>query len=140
MLLAGCEKEFLPKIDSKPVLCVNSLITAGEPINVNVTHTWVFNDVKGDTLHNVTDAKVSIYINGELASDNDIPKEGDNIRIVAQSEEYGDAEASVTVPYSVPIELMDFTHEILDANDNPYLQNTEDIRFNLKFRIKVFWR
>lgn len=138
MLLAGCEKEFLPKIDSKPVLCVNSLITAGEPINVNVTHTWVFNDVKGDTLHNVTDAKVSIYINGELASDNDIPKEGDNIRIVAQSEEYGDAEASVTVPYSVPIELMDFTHEILDANDNPYLQNTEDIRFNLKFRIKVY--
>lgn len=138
MLLAGCEKEFLPKIDSEPVLCVNSLITAGEPIDVKVTHTWVFNDVSGDTLHDVADAKVHVYINGELASENDIPKEGDNIRIVAQSDEYGYAEASVTVSYSVPIELMDFTHEVVDAIDDPYLQNTDDIRFNLKFRIKVY--
>lgn len=138
LLLAGCEKEFMPKIDSEPVLCVNSLITAGEPIDVNVTHTWVFNDIKGESLHDVTDAKVSIYINGELASEDDIPKEGDHIRIIVHSEEYGDAEASVTVPYSVPVELMDFTIEVVDTIIDADCPMAEDIMFNTKFRIKVY--
>lgn len=37
-LLTGCYEDFNPEIDTKPVLCLNSLITAGKPIEVDITH------------------------------------------------------------------------------------------------------
>lgn len=102
-LLTGCYEDFTPGIDTKPVLCLNSLITAGEPIEVTVTHTWLYTDEKASFDHKVDDAEVYIYANGELVDDGFLPSEGDRIKIVAQSKTYGSAEAEVTVPKSVPI-------------------------------------
>lgn len=99
-LLTGCYEDFTPDIDTTPVLCINSLITAGEPINVQVSRTWLYTDREPSVL---TDATVSIYANGVLQDESYIPREGDSIKIVAHSDTYGDAEAEVTVPVAVPI-------------------------------------
>ena len=102
-LLTGCYEDFNPEIDTKPVLCLNSLITAGEPIEVEVSHTWMFNDEKAENNHKVTDASVTILANERIVGSDYLPKEGDKIRIVAESPTYGNALAEVTVPFATPV-------------------------------------
>lgn len=103
VLMTGCYEDFNPDIDIEPVLCMNSLITAGKPIEVQVSRTWLFTDDNLSNDHSVSDAIIHIYANGEKKGEDYIPMEGDHIRIVAESKEYGIAEAEVTVPYSVRI-------------------------------------
>ncbi|MDE6134203.1 MAG: DUF4249 domain-containing protein, partial [Muribaculaceae bacterium] len=88
-LLTGCYESFNPEIDTVPVLCLNSLITAGEHIEVEVTHTWLFNDEKTERNHDVKDAVVTILVNEMIVGSDYLPKEGDKIRIVAESPTYG---------------------------------------------------
>lgn len=115
LLLTGCYEDFTPTIDTKPVLCINSLITAGEPIELSLTHTWLYTDMKDiNENHDVDDATVIIYANGEEVDKDYLPKEGDAIRIVAESKTYGKAEAEVTVPVSVPISSVKWNAEITD--------------------------
>lgn len=102
-LLTGCYEDFNPDIDTKPVLCLNSLIKAGEPIEVEVTHTWIFNDEKSARNHDVKDATVTILVNERIVGPDYLPKEGDTIRIVAESPTYGTATAEVIVPLATPI-------------------------------------
>ena len=102
-LLTGCYEDFNPEIDTKPVLSLNSLITAGEPIEVEVSHTWMFNDEKAENNHKVTDASVTILANERIVGSDYLPKEGDKIRIVAESPTYGNAIAEVTVPFATPV-------------------------------------
>ncbi len=109
LLLSSCYEDFEPHIDTQPVLCLNSLITPGNPIEVKVTHTWVFTDERGEKNHNVEDATLQIYANGELVDSDYLPQEGDRIRIKAISSKYGDAEAEVTVPIATKISSLDFT-------------------------------
>lgn len=113
ILLTGCYEEFTPTIDTKPVLCINSLITAGEPIEVSVTHSWLYTDMKVYDKHEVDDATVKIYVNGSLIDTDYLPKEGDSIKIVAESKTYGKAEAEVSVPYSVPIGSVKWNAEVI---------------------------
>lgn len=108
LILTGCHEELDLNIDTTPVLCLNSLITAGEPISVKVTHTWVYTDESSRKDHSVKDAVLSIYVNDELKEYGCIPKEGDRIRLSAYSPTYGSAEAEVTVPYATRID--DLTH------------------------------
>mgnify|MGYP000755332705 FL=1 len=136
-LVVGCTETFDPKIDTEPVLCINSLITAGQPIEVRVTHTWMFNDVKGDSIHDVRDARIYIYANGEQVMEDYIPQEGDNIRIVAQSNKYGEAEASVSVPRAVPISLVEFTPEMTYWYKDSTEEMLESVNFNLKVLLKI---
>lgn len=137
MLLTGCYETFEPKIDTKPVICINSLITAGEPIEVEVTHTWAFNNEYEGNNHNVDDAVISIYVNGTLQHEDYIPKEGDDIRIVAESGKYGSAEASVTVPEAVPISAIEFTPDILSIRKNEEQPMDAYISFNMKIAMKI---
>lgn len=137
LLLTGCYEDFDPNIETKPVLCINSLITAGEPIEIKVSHTWMFNNENGEKNHSVEDAKISIYANGMLQADNYIPKEGDNIRIVAESKKYGSAEASVIVPEAVPINSVDFSPVVLNVGKNADLPMSEDLTFNMKISMKI---
>lgn len=97
-LLSGCYTDFAPDIQSKPVLCINSLMTAGEPISVDVTRSWVYTDMKGEKNHDVKDAVVTIYANNLQVEEDYLPQEGDEIRIHAFSPTYGEAEATVEVP------------------------------------------
>lgn len=136
-LLTGCYETFEPKIDTEPVLCINSLITAGEPIEIEVTHTWVFNNEYESNNHSVDDAVISIYVNGTLQNEDYIPKEGDDIRIVAESGKYGSAEASVTVPEAVPISALEFTPEILSIWKNEEQPMSESLSFNMKIAMKI---
>ncbi len=111
-MLTGCYEDFEPHIDTTPVLCLNSLITPGSPIEVQITRTWVFTDEEGEKNHSVDDAALSIYANGELVDSDYIPAEGDHIRLVATSLKYGKAEAEVTVPVSTQIYIAKTTPKI----------------------------
>ena len=123
VLLTGCYEPFTPDIDTKPVLCLSSLITAGEPIEVTVTHTWLYTDEAATLNHEVDDAVVSVYANGEEVGEDYIPQEKDRIRIVAESKTYGSAEAEVTVPESVPIDAVEWDAVVTDIwrSDDPTL-------------------
>ncbi|MDE5872164.1 MAG: DUF4249 domain-containing protein, partial [Muribaculaceae bacterium] len=108
ILFTGCYTDFNPDDYSSPVLCINSAITAGEPIEVTVSRTWRYNEPLDSAEMEVKDARISIYINGVIQESGSVASEGDEIRIVAESAEYGKAESSVKVPYSVPIDDVKF--------------------------------
>lgn len=103
-MLIGCTEDFIPNIDVTPVLCINSLVAAGEPITVKITRSWLYTDDSADDC-DVKDATVTIYANGNVVDDQYIPDYGDTIRIVANSPTYGSAEAEVNVPAPVPVRI-----------------------------------
>lgn len=122
-ILTGCYEDFTPDTDFKPVLCMNSLITAGEPVEVRLSHTWLYSEGGLDKEHAVTDATTAIYVNGERAADGYTAREGDHIRIVADSRTYGHAEAEVTVPQPVnhgELEWHPVITEIQDLHEDGY--------------------
>ena len=140
-LLTGCYDDFNPEIDTKPVLCLNSLITAGDPIEVKVSHTWVFNNHKGQNDHAVTDAKVTILANDKIVGSDYLPKEGDKIRIMADSPTYGSATAKVVVPHAIPVGKVKFTPVVTNIwkgdEDFYHYQMLADITFNLNIEMDV---
>ncbi len=139
LVLAGCREEFIPLIDTKPVLCLNSLITAGEPIEVSVTHTWLYTDVKGEKDHTVNDASIAVYANGSLVNDDYIAQEGDQIRIEAFSKTYGEAWAEVKVPIATPILDVSYQPKVTDS----WFENGQqgglsvDISFNISTTLTI---
>ncbi len=124
IVLTGCYENFTPDVDTKPVLCLNSLITAGQPIEVSVTHSWFYTDETGAADRQVKDAKVNIYVNGELVGDDYLPQDGDIIKIIAESQTFGSAEAEVTVPVSIPIESLEWEAAVTGKEDWNYTDET----------------
>lgn len=140
LMLTGCYEDFVPDIDVTPVLCINSLITAGEPVEVNVSRTWLYTDVQSEKNHSVSDAAVSVYANGELVGADYLPREGDRIRIVADSPTYGHAEAEVTVPHSVEARVVGWEADNIVFSPDYYAEDYEmsgTLRFNLKVKLEV---
>lgn len=115
ILFAGCYETFSPDIPEKPVLCVNALLTAGEPMDIRISRTWLYNDTAGNRHHEITDARIYVNVNGHPQDPEYIPKEGDLIHILAESPRYGKAEAEVRVPYAVPIEANYINCELTDS-------------------------
>lgn len=141
LLLTGCYEDFSPEIDTKPVLCLNSLITAGEPIEVRVTHTWIFNDDKSENNHDVTDAVLTILVNERIVGPDYLPKEGDKIRIVAESPTYGTATAEVIVPFATPVGNVTVSPVVTgirkaDESSSGYGMDV-DVTFNLNIGMDV---
>ena len=136
-IFTGCFEYFTPEEDTKPVLCINSIITAGEPIEVSVSHSWLFNDRVGAENHQVHDAEVSVYANGIIVGPDYLPEEGDRIRITAESAVYGKAEAEVEVPVSVPVESVDWTAEITDKSDLDGFSPTTDTKYYMSLNAKM---
>lgn len=138
LLLTSCWENFDPRIDTKPVLCLNSLITAGQPIEVKVTRTWVFTDEEGTKDHSVTDAVVEIYANGQLVDSEYLPEEGDRIRIHASSLKYGEAEAEVSVPFAPEISNVVFSPKVIRFSQTPIKHDTGiDADFTFDIRISM---
>lgn len=139
--LTGCYESFTPGIDTKPVLCLNSLIVAGQPIEVEVTHTWVFNDEKAGENHSVTDAHVTISANGEPVAENYLPREGDRIRITAESATYGTATAEVEVPRATPIGKVTATADVTGVwrGDEDFFryEMLATVKFNLNIEMDI---
>ena len=134
VMLSGCFTYFEPDLKSTPVVCINSLITAGEKIKVEVTRTWRYaeGNPNVDLDISLKNAEVYLYVNDELEEklklrshsednlDNSIagsyngvdnyyaakyiPKCGDRIKLYAKDKTYGDAIAEVTIPYPVNID------------------------------------
>ncbi len=139
MLMTGCYEDFTPDVDTKPVLCLNSMITAGETIEVDVTRTWLYTDIDSWQNHDVDDAVVTVYVNGTAVDDEYRAQEGDRIRIVAESGPYGMAEAEVTVPRRIEIKPIVWNAELTErwSNTRPEWEMNADIRFNLSADITV---
>lgn len=129
-VLAGCEEVFTPDLPHTPVLCVNSLVSAGEPIEVSVSKSRLYTDSADKS--EVKDAVVNIYANGKLQLDSYIPVEGDEIRIVAQSKSFGTADAEVFVPMATPIQGVKWETYDVNCWQNDYGY------YNIQFRLKVF--
>ncbi|MBD5175167.1 MAG: DUF4249 domain-containing protein [Bacteroidales bacterium] len=137
--LTGCYQEFNPTTDIKPVLCINSLVTAGQPVKVEVTHTWVYNDAPAKNNHSVDDAEVAVYANGVLQAEDYVAAEGDEIRILASSASYGKAEATVIVPHAIPFDMAEITPTVnylhkSDSTDNYF---SIYISFDLNMALKI---
>lgn len=140
-LLTGCTQLFTDDIETTPVLCINSLITPGHPIEVSVTHTWKYthyeiNNYFDYNEHYITydnkvdDALIDIYVNGTLQDSEYLPKEGDRIEIVVTSEKYGVAKGEVTVPFSTPFETVTW-------EATPTETDSTEIAFILKSRLTL---
>lgn len=137
LLLTGCYEDFTPDIDIKPVLCLNSLITPGQPIEVSVTHTWLYTDENAAGDNKVMDASILIYANGKPVSSDYLPREGDKIRIYAESPAYGQAEGEVTVPVAATIESVVWDPVITNLlkADTADSRMMADISFNLSTKL-----
>lgn len=141
VLLTGCYEDFTPEIGTKPVLCLNSLITAGEPIEVRVTRTWMFNDENAERNHEVKDAVVTVLANDKVVGTDYLPKEGDRIRIVAESQTYGLATAEVLVPVAKPVGKVKVSPTVTDiwkGDENFFhYEMLADVNFNLYVEMDV---
>lgn len=107
--LSACYSDIDIETNTKPVLCLNAQITAGQPVEVEVTHTWLYSDPTGQFNNTVDDATVTVLVNDIEAAPDYIARSGDNITIIADSPKYGTAQGSVTVPHPAPIEQVRFT-------------------------------
>ncbi len=117
VLLAGCRDELVLDINPAPVLCINSLVKEGEPVDVSVTHSWLYSDVEAEADCSVKDAEVTIYVNGSPAGDGYLPREGDHLRLVAESATYGRAEADVAVPVGMSIGALHWDAAITNVEE-----------------------
>lgn len=136
LLATACNEEFDPGIDTRPVLCLNSLITPGEPVEVQVTHTWVYNDEKSEKDHSVSDATVTVFANGVAVGADYLPGQGDRIRIVAESPAYGNASAEVTVPFSTPVGDVRVSPSVTDTGYYEY-DSVHYVTFDLNIEMDI---
>lgn len=116
--LTSCYEIFSPDIEVKRVLCINSLISAGEPIEFEVSRTWVYTEDSQTFNPIVENAMVKIFVNDIEVDENYIPKEGDKIKIEATSAEYGYADAEVVVPESPKINAFDWKANLISYSKN----------------------
>ncbi len=149
LLLCSCYTDFEPALEAKPVLCMNSLLTSGEPVEVSLTHTWRFSAGKPDNRDiNVADADIEVYANGRFienlvydpgdADDKNsrqpvyrgqfVPSPDDQIELRAHHPSYGEAFASVVMPRPVPITKVtpdiEFTNCLPSSYINTYTLKT----------------
>lgn len=120
LTVTSCVREInLEHLRPQPKLVLNSFVIAGEPIAARVSRTWFYTENYPDVT--IADATVHLYVNGGLkeqmvwTKDGDshydrgryqaayIPKEGDEIKIMASVENYKDVSAEISIPELVPI-------------------------------------
>ena len=131
--LTGCEEVFTPDMPHIQVLCVNSLITVGEPVEAVVSKSRLYTDTSDKT--EVKDADLRIYANGVLQLDSYIPKEGDNIRIVAESPTLGRGEADLSMPMSIKAPTA--TWETYDVSCWKSDNDVVSVQFKLKVALRI---
>lgn len=134
ILITGCSEDFDLDIETKPVLCLNSLFTADDSTNISLTHSWLYTDREVEKNHNVEDAKVTVFVNGKQVGTDYIPQEKDKIRIIAESNKYGKAEAEIIVPQRVPISATNWDAEIISCEK---WDNYGDIFYAIRLNIKA---
>lgn len=163
-ILSSCYTNFEPDLKSTPVVCINSLLTAGEEIKVEVTRTWRYSEGTPTVGLDISlkDANIYLYVNDELeeklvlhlfSEDHDgwwyrpnngvdccfvakyIPKSGDKIKIVAIDKTYGEAFAEVSIPYAVDIDDVETKITKLDSSYDQ-VNDTYSADFDMMLSIK----
>lgn len=148
LALTGCYENFSPDVQSAPVLCINAIVTAGDPVEPELSHTWYYTDGSNTTWqngqnepdHSVSDATMHIYINGRPMPEGYTAAEGDTIRIVAESRTYGAAEATVTVPHAPAITLEGCTPRATSygaAGDHQDYAMMDYVMFDLNVELRI---
>lgn len=163
LLLCGCYTDFDPEIESSHTLCMNSLVKAGEPIEVRLTRTWTWDEGIPEENFNieVADATVRLYVNDQyvetlvpaevnvdysyptyplyyekkqkgFTTTDYLPEPGDRIRLVAESLDYGQAEASTTVPYPVAIDCLEISVSDISVFDYSGYETTYTMDLDLR--------
>lgn len=140
LIFCGCTENFIPQLEEQPVLCINSLITAGQPVEISVSRTFMYTDYSPDVDYKVKDADVALFVNGEQKPADYRPNEGDRLRVVADSPTYGHAEANVTVPESVGIKAVKVKPSVSKINKKVISETqgvTIDISFSLMIELEI---
>jgi hypothetical protein len=149
MGLSSCYTNFDPSDNEKPVLCLNAMITADEPMTVYVNRTHRYTEGSNyfttDDYY-VKDATVKLYIDDKYVEDlvyaewtgynsyggqitlggyksKYAPKQGERVRIVATSPEYGEAIGEETMPIAVPIDKVEVEPTMTDATIVRYIDD-----------------
>lgn len=164
VMISGCYTYFEPDIKSTPVVCINSLITAGEIIKVEVTRTWRYSEgnPNGDLDISLKNAEVYLYVNDELEEELElrfhsednyginpggnsngvdsyfaakyIPKCGDRIKIYAKDKTYGEAESEIVIPYPVNIDKIETQ---ITKNESAFNEEKETFTSSFEMILKV---
>lgn len=139
VILTSCYEPISPDIEDDLVLCINSLIKAGEPIEIKISHTWFYSDLEAMKNHDVDDAEITIFANNVSVNENYTPIEGDKIKIYAKSGKYGSAETETIVPYASKIEIVDYNLDILyeDAYSDELYPINIFLYFNLLVKLDI---
>lgn len=124
LCLTSCYKEIdLDEYRTVPRMVINSTVSPDTVVMASVTRTWFYPETKPYV--NLPHARVELYINDRFVEpmqwktvpnlhrpehpdtlfvSNTVPSEGDRIKIVASTPEYGTAMAEDIIPRRVPIE------------------------------------
>lgn len=129
IFFTSCYKEIdLSEYRTTPKMVINCTVSPDTVVMARVTRTWFYPE--NMPYVNLPHAKVELYINDQyieqmqwktlynpekpelpdtLFISNSIPQEGDKIKIVASTPEYGMATAEDIIPTQVPIEKVQYT-------------------------------
>lgn len=138
LLFTGCLETIEINTDDEQVLCINSLVSAGKPIEVNISHTWTYTDGLNNDKSKVDDAVITVFANDKQVNSDYIPIEGDKIRIMAESKKYGKAEVEVLVPYKSPLEPIEWkTSSVKEYDLDMENKINKRIKFNLSLLLEI---
>ena len=134
IILTSCYRKIdLDEYRTTPKMVINSTVSPDTVVMASITRTWFYPDRNPSV--NLPHARVELYINNQyietmqwkvlnnpgnpdqpdtLFFSNTIPAEGDKIKIVASTPEYGTATAEDIIPKKVPIK--DIKHTIKKGN------------------------
>lgn len=143
IFFTSCYKEIdLSEYRTTPKMVINCTVSPDTVVMARVTRTWFYPE--NMPYVNLPHAKVELYINDQyieqmqwktlynpekpelpdtLFISNSIPKEGDKIKIVAATPEYGMATAEDIIPKHVPIGKVQYT---LQKGEGIYEETSSD--------------
>lgn len=153
----GCYTDFEPDLESTPVVCINSKITAGEQIKAEVTRTWRYsegNPLDGHLDIYLQEAEVALYVNDRFEENlvfvkeqvghevkkyfkaRYLPASGDRIKLTASDKTYGEAHSEIVVPPAVEIDNVDvrmLKKSTVHDESTTFYTTTLDMILNVKF-------
>ena len=146
VFLTSCYRKIdLDEYRTTPKMVINSVVSPDTVVMASITRTWFYPDKKPYV--NLPHAHVELYINNQyietmqwktlnnprnpdqpdtLFLSNTIPAEGDRIKIVASTPEYGTVTAEDIIPKKVPIK--NATFDEFPEKNNYYLAKITQIK------------
>lgn len=154
IFLTSCYKEIdLSEYRTTPKMVINCTVSPDTIVMATITRTWFYPE--NMPYVNLPHAKVELYINDQyieqmqwktlynpekpelpdtLFISNSTPKEGDKIKIVASTPEYGMATAEDIIPKQVPIEKVQYTIQKGESVYEETFSDYYEIFYEIQFK------